>query len=641
MSRSIKFLSIMILALIGFCFWTPILIAQDQWIKLALDSPTQDQYPQANALILLDKKELEFQKDGSLVERRHLMVKIFNDRGIAEFADPRFKYDQNSEKIEIIRARTIRPDGTTLEVPKKGINILTPRGLNKAPAYLNFREVVVSFVGIEKNTVLDLEIQRTSKRSFIPGKFWGEEVFGAEEPILEKEFTILVPKGVKLKYKMLRSGVTPIISKRGNKTRYTWKFKNLAPIIKEEQMPPLGEVAPKLLFSSLKSWKEFGSWFGKGFFKSCVADPKMVEKAKELAGESHSQAEKILKIQQYLQERLRDVPCDLEMAGYLPRAAKEVYQDRYGNLSDRMAVLVAMLRSIGIEAYPAMTNSSGLKVDPEIPCPAQFNDLLVAVPQDKEYHWLRLDYNPCRLGELPFPQGVTALLIKPKKSIITTTPSLTPEENLSQKEVDLELKADGFIRGKVTYSLSGYFDLRDCLRSKKTDEERRSYLSKAVRQISEKARLTDYRLANLTDLSLPLEVHLEFECPDYALSEGELTFIKVPSIPFSINSLNIETNLEERKLPYVLKSTMVDKLNLKIGLPEGFQVSYLPTDVKLENAVGSLSLTCKEQEGEVNYNLDLTIAKTLISPEDYLQLKQLIEKFKLEKNRTIILKRRG
>lgn len=638
MNRSIK---VLILTLIGICFWASILTAQDQWVKLALKSPTQDQYPQANALILLDKKELDFQRDGSWVEKRHFMVKIFNDRGIAEFADPRFKYDKNSEKIKIIRARTIRPDGTTLEVPEKGINILTPRRLNKAPAYLNFREMVISFVGIEKNTVLELEIQRTSKRASMPGKFWGEEVFGAKEPILEKEFTILVPKGVKLKYKMLRSEVTPVIGKKRGKISYTWRFKNLAPIMEEEQMPPLGEVAPKLLFSSLKSWKEFGSWFGKGFFKSCVTNPKMVEKAEELVRGLTSQTERVLSVQQYLKERLRDVPCSLEMAGYLPRPAKEVYQDRYGNLSDRMAVMVAMLKSIGIKAYPAMVNSSGLRVDKEIPCPTQFNDLLVAVPQDKGYHWLRLDYDPCRFGELPFPQDVTTLLIKPERSIMTTTPFLTPEENLSQKEVDLELKADGFIRGKVTYSLSGYFDLRARLKSKKTDEERRSYLSKAVKQISERAKLTDYRLSNLTDPSLPLEMHLEFECPDYALPEGDLLLIKVPRVPFSATSLKLKATLDERKLPYVLKSPLRDKFTMRIEVPEGFQVSYLPAEVKLENAAGSLNLSCEQREGKLYYNLNLAITKTFISPEDYPGLKHLLQGFDLEKNRTIILKKKG
>ncbi len=356
-------------------FW-----AQAQEVEgIIKNSPGAKQYPNAGALVLLHQKDLLVGEEGNYEIKEHLVVKIFNDRGKREYGDIKRRFDRRWEKITVQGARTIKGDGTQIEVPANAKNIINPPELSDATIYANVRQLVVSFPGLEKNSIIDYQFRLKSERPVRDRFFWGSELFGGEEPILKKEFSISLPQGKEFKYKLLNGLPQPQVERSGGRVKYIWRVSNSPQITPEPAMPPLTQVVPRLLYSSFDSWEDVGKWLGGKFFPQVEVGRGVGAKASDLCKGLSSDEEKIKKIFLWLATQVRNVKLRLGDGGYTPHRAPLVLHNRYGDPRDKGILLISLLRAEGIEAWPVLVNNSNQKVVEGIPSPGQFDGLLIAV----------------------------------------------------------------------------------------------------------------------------------------------------------------------------------------------------------------------------------------------------------------------
>ncbi|MCD6413646.1 MAG: hypothetical protein J7L54_05835, partial [Elusimicrobia bacterium] len=66
-------------------------------VKIVADAPSQKDYPQAGAAVLLEKEDYEVFSDSTSVSEITKAIKIFNDRGKRKFAEVHLSYDSTYE----------------------------------------------------------------------------------------------------------------------------------------------------------------------------------------------------------------------------------------------------------------------------------------------------------------------------------------------------------------------------------------------------------------------------------------------------------------------------------------------------------------------------------------------------------------
>ena len=67
-----------------------------------------------DAVIELWEQSWTVSTDGSLTYQEKQHVRLNNERANGEFADPRITFNRDTQKVEIVTARTRLPDGRTL-----------------------------------------------------------------------------------------------------------------------------------------------------------------------------------------------------------------------------------------------------------------------------------------------------------------------------------------------------------------------------------------------------------------------------------------------------------------------------------------------------------------------------------------------
>ncbi len=609
------------------------LFGSDPVVELVRNTPTP--YSDADAVVILDKKEIALKQDEHAIEEEEFVLKILKKEGKDRYGNKSYIYDSNFEAMKITEARVIKPTGEVVKVPEEGINEVTPWGLARTAAYDYGKQVTVSFVGLEVGDAIHVK-REVKKRC--PLGFGGYEIFGSLNPVVTKVVKVDIPRGAKLKWKATGEEIELKIVENEESTSYIWEGESLPRVVDEPDMPPLWSVVPRLLYTTNSSWEEVGEKFAQIFYR-----PLKVEDLKEsvwpiLRG-AQGRDEIIQRLFLYATNETRSIDQAVGVGRYEPREPRLLLESGYGNRADKVGFLVSGLNSFGVEAYPVLINSHGVEIVKEVPLIHQFGSLIVAVPSEPKWLWLSPFASHWRYGVLPAAYEDRDCLIVSQGGVsFKRTPPAEPTNHLSKKVGLLELGEDGTLSGRMELSLQGQFDSQSRSRLKdKTKRERDVYLHTSCSKLSPGTRVISSQLPDLKDLTSPAEFTIQFKSPSYASKSGNLVIFEVPKYPFYFANIGLQPTLRERKYPFVLESPVCDEYEAAIEIPRSYEAKYLPPSLSLKNPVGTLEQTFEVERGKVKYTSRLILEKRRIEPGEYQYLRDLLDSRSLPKNRVIIL----
>ncbi len=608
------------------------------------NAPSAADYPQASAVILLSQKILTVKADGSSTLDEHLLIKILKHRGKQMYGDQKRKYDANTDSIQVLLAVTHKPGGKIIPVEKSAINDITPPELANASVYANIQEKVVSFPALTPGAVMELKLRKFSKAPKKPADrhYWGVVGFQTTDPILTKEFVLVVPRSLDAQYTFLHKQVEPEETELPDSYVYSWRIEKSQQIIPEPNMPPFEDFIPLLLFSSEKQWENLGHWLGGKFYKHVQTTAALRAKAKKLTRNAKTRDEKIRDIFLFVAQKIRTVHLQLGLAGYEPHDADSVLANRYGDTRDKSVLLVALLKAIGIDAYPALVNGNAIPLVKKIPTPRQFDQIYVVVPRGKkETLWLDPAADNTRYPYFIGGQGSQALVVAPEKSYIVPVREFPPDFNRSDSHLDCSLDAKGTTVTSVTSHLNGYFDMRarDALKDE-TPKELEQFFQQTANNLGEGSVEISHSLSNLKDLLKPAVIQQKVKTPSLGIVEGNMMIFRMPHVPFGFVHNPFFPGLEKRHFDFLMASTMSISVEGNVKLPAGYRVAYIPEPFSRKSAYGVWSISFKvEGKNRIHYRYAYTLNKKRVPVADYPEFKKIFDDYARPQNRLILLEK--
>ena len=148
--------------------------------------------PAPDATILLKEVELTVHHDGRVDRRVHTVTRLHSMFAINRLGDPRIEYDSLRQELQVVAARTITSDGRSMDAPAYAMNRSTPDASAQCPDFAFVAELVVTFVGLEKESVIELQYVVRDKA---PWQSHGEIefYFGDRLPVKESRLKVRVP----------------------------------------------------------------------------------------------------------------------------------------------------------------------------------------------------------------------------------------------------------------------------------------------------------------------------------------------------------------------------------------------------------------------------------------------------------------
>jgi hypothetical protein len=211
-------------------------------------------------------------------------------------------------------------------------------------------------------------------------------------------YRLLWPSAKSLTLRLTKDLPTPARSDDGHFKALTLELHDPSIMQSVDGAPPRFNVRRLIEYSDFGSWSDLARQMWPLFEKASTLDAKSLlhEEAKKIAAASADPAERAQAALRLVEGQIRYVYVGLDGGNYIPAPADQTWQRRFGDCKAKTAVLLALLRELGIKAEPVLINSKGGDgTDERLPQPILFDHVLVRANIAGKDIWL----DGTRLGD--------------------------------------------------------------------------------------------------------------------------------------------------------------------------------------------------------------------------------------------------
>ncbi len=638
-------------AWVGFCMavcaWAlppiPELLPREEALKLAAERSREDA-PDAHSLTLMQSQVCAYAPDGSEVLWAEFWAKALTETGAKKLRDVEVWYREGFSEAEFQLAEVVRADGSVELIDlKSNVASATADGGDAENIYdpkAKLETLTVPQLGA--GDTLHVIFARQVSRPRIPDTFSSLVLFEfSDEPLLYSALTILAPKELPLKSMAVLDEVPGTMAESretlaDGRIRYRWVARNVPQVFAEEKMPDELTQLQRVVLSTFGTWEELSKWYWGLCEPHLATTPEIDAKVQELIAGKATDREKAEALFGFVAQGIRYMGIIAEdtAPGYEPHDVALTFENRYGVCRDKGALLVAMLRKAGLNAFPVLINA-GSKRDIEVPIP-YFNHAVVAIDEGNNNYYLVDPTDDTARAELPaYLSDCTYLVCRPEGDGLRTTPVPSPEEHVASFTTEGRLEASGALELTSVIRFKGINDnVYRPIFVRGTPEKTRERFDGLLKRVVPGAELVELTVSpeDPSDISQPLEVRITASVPNYAVTDREgRTSVDLPFLSRAIGVVNYlfdGLGQPTRKFDWEIDfpCAVREQLTLRgfgrLGKPE-----LLPDDPVLSTNGATYDVTCKRTEqGDLELSRALALTKKSYSPEDYRNLRRFHER---------------
>jgi len=598
-------------------------------------------YPDAGGIILIDDDEILLRPDGTRRYEYHFAAMILKNSK-KRWANVKLYFEEERSRIKVVLARTIKPDGTIYNLPEEDIKIVKPKS---------------GMVFFEKGKSVQFELPNVSIGDIIEYEYteevfnpWNKKIlnidhyFQTTEPVDLSRLMVAIPESLSLtvgKRNINEANFLSVFSEKDGYKYYGWEMENIEPVIREPEMPPLGEVVPRIEVSNVKSWDVIFDWYSDFQLTRMRVTEEIKELAEKITEGATTEEEKVAKLYHFVQRNVRYICIKGGAAsGVSGHPAEETLEKGYGDCTDKAILLATLLRAVAIKAYPVYigTNDDVPTLITEVPC-YYGNHCINEVEVDSKSIYLDATGTTSRYPSY-WSADHDVYAVNAIKRTIEKTPIPPPSENERRYEYEIKISSLDCI---VTFKAHYTGDWEDWLRwywERKKDDEIKEAFEEMIHDVSPYSELVDFSLENVNALSKPFGMVLKYKLKDYIKKTGDPLLFELPEL---IDRYTFkEVCLSERKYPlnYATSEGIINSYT--ITFPENLTIAYLPEKIDLSNWTGDKELRVSytalyTNEGNIlNFRDDFKRYKRVVPASEYKNYKEFLTKISLFAKKKIV-----
>jgi transglutaminase-like putative cysteine protease len=614
-----------------------------QMIELAQGGPTAKEYPQADAIVALDRDDITIKADRTIVVHHKSIVKLLDaQRGKEKFADVHIPFDSKRQTLTIDTARTVNDDGVAHASSPEEIGDIVPSWLADATIYSDVRERVVTLPAVDKGSVVELEWTRTTAPS-ADSAFGGEAMLSQWDPVLDRTVTITAPAGTTPKLAVAGMELKPTESGAGDSHTWTFHLANQPDQHPESGSPEEAAILPRLVYGIQPSWAKVLEPVAAQFVATAIPNPlpaSIKAEADRIVAGATTPAEKAQKLFAFVAHDIRSVELPLGTAGYQPHAPDSVLAAKYADPRDKVGLLLALASAEGIAGRPVLVRSGKVPVVETVPTIAQFDHIIAKLAVDNKDVWLNPADENAQYDVVLAGQDSLVLPLEQGGSELGHRPPADPASSRSHVTAAYTLSPNGDLDATYKYELTGWYADRASaeLRSLK-GEHLDKFFQHGAAELSAAAIDKGHQVSDTSTVQGPITVTQHVAVPGYAAAQGNFRNFELPDVTLSLADDVPSAGLSTRKYPLWVGSPRTEQGDLTVQIPSGWKVAYVPP--KLEGDAEGVHYTseCEAKGQTVSCHDEIKLDKLVLDTKQYAPYHDALAKLQAYERRVVLLEK--
>jgi hypothetical protein len=548
--RSAAFGALVCLAALAYLATPPAAVARGDkdWkpvdpAEIKLSAPVVEKDADAEALFW-EVKVAHEGGDGSnprTVLQHYVRIKIYTERGResqsrVDILAPNFFGSE--VKISDIAGRTIKPDGTIVELKKEDVferTVVKMSGIKvKAKSF--------ALPGVEPSSIIEYRWREVRGDTLDQ---YDRLEFARDIPVVQVQYFIK-PRSILgfpfgMRVKTFNGDNTPF---QKENDYYSTTMSKVPAFREEPHMPPEYSVRPWMLVYYTPDHKLDAAGFWKAYGRAVYESAKTLmktgdevkRKAAEIVGDAATPEQKVERLFRFCRTQIKNVYDDANGMTVVERekaktnkSPSDTLKRGVGTGQDIDMLFAALAIASGLDArFVRLADRSDTFFDPSFPDDYFLRTYDIAVKVGDEWRF----YDPASTY-VPFgmlrwqEEGQQALLSDPKEPSFVNTPLSGPEKSLEKRVGTFKLSEDGTLEGDVRIEYTGHLaaDHKE-YNDDDSPAEREETLKERFQARMGGVELTDIKVENVSDPEKPFVYAFHVRVPGYAQRTGKRLFLQ-------------------------------------------------------------------------------------------------------------------
>ena len=567
-------------------------VRNDTIYSLAVDPKD---HPEETSVYLLDDGVLRLEADGRGTSTYRMVTQILRPDAVENWQELSFSWAPRHQRFTLNWVRVVRPDGTVIsEKPMQVQESDVPAKLGD-PVYNDTKVMRVSLSGVEAGAIVDYSTTVEELKPFLAGDGIYNWSISTGNYVRRSRYVVDIPASVDLRIKETNLKIARDDRVVGRRRVLTWAGQDVERIKGERFAADSNGVTQSVLLALPMTWQGIGQWYASNAADRYAMTPDVVAKLAEIVKGARTLDDSLRAVHRWVAQDVRYVSIAIGLGGYQPRPPAEVLASGFGDCKDKATIFIAMLRHMGVEAYPVILAAQG-GVEEELPSLEQFDHAIAAFkrPGSADYEFTDLTALLTPFGELPFgPQGEFAIVVRNDGVVDEVTLPLTEiSENRMEIRVKGEVSADGMVQGTYEERGTGHqqYSTREAFENPYDSTQRAQLADRIAASWFTGATGHDIELFDGKDLRAEPRVALRIAGGRAVTRTGSSGLIRIP-LNTMAGLLTTARELEQatpRRFPISAQSVFgygETLIEMELTLPEGW-TAELPESVDVSGPFG-------------------------------------------------------
>jgi transglutaminase-like putative cysteine protease len=413
--------------------------------------------------------------------------KVLSTAGVQEASEIKATFDPSYERLVFHEVRLWRAGRNVRRFSREDVTVVHEESDQSARLFRGSVSAIVFLEDVRPDDVVDYSFTVVGANPVFEGRFAGVFELAYGFPVARLRHRLLWPPARPLRLKPHDTELEPRVRDSGGVRSYDWEREDVPAVRSEDETPGWYDPRPFVEASEFQSWNEVARWASGLFAGQGRPSPRFSALVRQIES-APGEMERALRAIRFVQDDVRYLGIEMGPSSHRPHPPEWVLEQRYGDCKDKALLLVALLRALGMEANPALVNTSLRRgLDERQPSPLAFDHAIVLATIGGAPVWI--DATRSETGGAPEafepPPFERALLVREEARGLMTIPPAHRADPTVVVEESYRVGAAGAparLAVKTTYRGRDADEKRQSLARVSQPERAQSYLNHYARE---------------------------------------------------------------------------------------------------------------------------------------------------------------